>query len=179
MNSTPEATEPAETPEPASKPKKQISAQRRIISWVFIAILLGVVVLEWKAKSSQASTVKGLEAALEQVGDVGEIPFQQFQTIKVGNTSEEIDESGVLLKIFHYRWNGVFKTYNLRLLVDEGDMVIAFDERAGGKYVSNLRALSRENIEAHIQKVKKADKANEEGSRADPQGEASGEASEK
>lgn len=175
MNSTPET---AGLPGPVSKPKRQISARRRIISWVFIAFLIGIVVFEWKAKSSQANSVKGLEAAMEEVGEVGEIPLQQFQSLKVGNSSEEIDESGISLRIFHYRWIGVFKTYNLRLLVDEGEMVIAFDERAEGRYVSNLRALSRENVEAHMRKVKMERKARHEESQADPQEVVSGETSE-
>ncbi|WP_298868748.1 hypothetical protein [uncultured Gimesia sp.] len=177
MNSTPEA---AETSEPASKPKKQISAQRRIISWVFIAILLGVVVLEWKAKSSQASTVKGLEAALETAGDVGEIPLQQFQSIKVGKNSEELDESGVILKIIHYRWKGIFKTYNLRLLVDEGDMVIAFDEQSEGKSVGGISPISKKNIQALVGQHKKGgSKEPVEEKQAEAKGEASGEPSEK
>jgi len=137
------------------------------------------VFFEWKAKSSQAHTVKGLEAALEQVGEVGEIPFQQFQTLKVGNSSEEIDESGAILKVFHYRWKGVFKTYNLRLLVDKGDMVIAFDERAEGNTVSNIKRLSKKNLDNFMQQVKTDNNANDAGSRADSKTEASGETSEK
>ena len=48
MNSSSEA---ADAPEPAPKPKKQISAKRRIITWIFIAILLAVVLFEWRAKT--------------------------------------------------------------------------------------------------------------------------------
>jgi len=177
MNSTPEA---AETSEPTPNPKKQISAQRRIVSWVFIAILLGVVLLEWKAKSSQANTVKGLEAALETAGDVGEIPLQQFQTIKVGNTSEEIDESGVILKLYHYRWNGIFKTYNVRLLVDEGDMVIAFDEQAEGDTVGGIKRISKKNMQALVKQNKKGAPEEPAGEKqADPKEDAGGEPSKK
>ncbi|MCA9007613.1 MAG: hypothetical protein KDA70_20235, partial [Planctomycetaceae bacterium] len=119
MSSTPESTE---TSEPASKPKKQISTQRRVISWVFIAILLGVVLLEWRAKSSQAKTFENLGAAVDNTGEAGEFPFSQFEKTIQGNPSVEIDESGAILRLYHYKWNGIFKTYHLRLLVNDEDL---------------------------------------------------------
>lgn len=149
MNSTPEATDP---PAPAPKPKKQISAQRRIISWIFIAILLVIVLFEWRAKSSQANTVDNLEEAMTQAGDVGEITFVDFQTIKEGNPSEDIDESGAILRKHHYRWNGIFKTYDLRILVNDEDMVITYDTLADGEAVGGINRISKKRMEALIQK---------------------------
>jgi hypothetical protein len=117
--------------------------------------LLGIVFSEWQAKSSRANTVQGLESAMDQVGDVGEIPFKQFQAIKEGNASEEIDESGAILKLYHNRWNGVFKTYDLRLLVNEENMVIAFDEKAEGKAVGGISPISKKNLQALVKQNKK------------------------
>ncbi|MFH1304123.1 MAG: hypothetical protein ABIK07_23960 [Planctomycetota bacterium] len=151
MNSPSEATDP---PAPAPKPKKHISAQRRIITWIFIAILLVIVLFEWRAKTSQANTVKNLEAAMEQAGDVGEISFVDFQTIKEGSPSEDIDESGAILRKHHYRWNGVFKTYDLRILVNDDEMVITFDTLADGEPVGGINRISKKKMEALIQKEK-------------------------
>tara|TARA_R110002095_G_scaffold33315_3_gene32085 strand:+ start:1444 stop:1998 length:555 start_codon:yes stop_codon:yes gene_type:complete len=151
MNSTPEATDP---PAPASKPKKQISAQRRIISWIFIVILMVIVLLEWRAKSSQANTVDNLEAAMTQAGDIGEITFVEFQTIKEGSPSEDVDESGAILRKHHYRWNGIFKTYDLRILVNDEDMVITYDTLADGEAVGGINRISKKRMEALIQKEK-------------------------
>ncbi len=177
MNTSPEADD---TPEADSKPKKQVSFQRRFISWVFIAILLVIVFFEWQAKSSQANTVKGLEAALDQVGDVGEIPFTQFDTIKVGKTSEEMDDSGAINKLYHYRWNGIFKTYNLRLLVNDEDMIFAYDQQPEGEEVAGIKRISKKNLEALVNQNKKgASKDPVEEKQADTKNEASGEQSEK
>lgn len=151
MNSTSEA---AETPESAPKPKKKVSAQRRIVSWVFIAILLVIVLFEWRAKSSQANTVNSMEAAMTQAGDVAEFPFAEFQGFKQGSPSEEIDESGAILRHHHYRWNGIFKTYDLRLLVDEHEMVVSFDTLPEGDTVGGIRRIMKKNVEALKDKQK-------------------------
>lgn len=152
MNSTPDA---AETPESAPKPQKKVSAQRRIISWVFIAILLVIVLFEWRAKSSQANTVQSMEAAMAQAGDVAEFPFTEFQNFKQGSPSEEIDESGAILRQHHYRWNGIFKTYDLRLLVDEHEMVVTFDTLPEGDTVGGIRRIMKKNVEALKEKQMK------------------------
>lgn len=151
MNSTPEA---AETPEPAPKPKKQVSARRRIISWIFIAILLVIVLFEWRAKSSQANTVNSMEAAMAQAGDVAEFPFAELQNFKQGSPSEEIDESGAILRQHHYRWNGIFKTYDLRVLVDEHQMVVSFDTLPEGDTVGGIRRILKKNLQALKDKQK-------------------------
>ncbi|QDV53414.1 hypothetical protein [Gimesia fumaroli] len=145
MNSPPE---PAETPEPAPKPKKKVSAQRRIVSWIFIAILLGIVLFEWRAKSSQANTVQSMETAMAEAGDRAEFPFTELQEFKQGNPSEEVDESGAILRKHHYRWNGIFKTYDLRVLVDEHDMVVSFDTLKEGDTVGGIRRILKKNLQA-------------------------------
>ncbi|WP_339732311.1 hypothetical protein [uncultured Gimesia sp.] len=151
MNSTPEA---AATPEPAPKPKKQVSAQRRVISWVFIAILLVIVLLEWRAKSSQANTVKSMEAAMAKAGDSAEFPFTEFQNFKQGSPSEDVDETGAILRKHHYRWNGIFKTYDLRVLVDEHEMVVTFDTLPEGDTVGGIRRILKKNMETLKKKQK-------------------------
>lgn len=153
MNSPSEA---ADTPEPVPKAKKQISAKRRIISWAFIAVLLVVVLIEWRAKSSQAATFKNMQSAMAEAGDVGEIPFTQLDSIKQGTPSEEIDESGALLRLHHFRWNGLFKIYHLRLLVDKEDKVIAFDGLAEGEPVGGIYRISKERMENFLEKEKEA-----------------------
>ena len=152
MNSTPDATE---TPESAPSPKKKVSTQRRIVSWIFIALLLGVVLLEWRAKSSQANTVASMEAAQASSGHVQEFPFEEFQKFKQGNPSEEINEEGAIYRQHHYRWNGIFKTYDLRVLVDEKDMVVTFDTLAEGDTVGGIRRIMKKNIDALKAKQKK------------------------
>ena len=151
MNSTPEA---AEAPEPAPKPKKKVSAQRRIVSWIFIGVLLAIVLFEWRAKSSQANTMKRMEAAMAEAGEVAEFPFAEFQEFKQGNPSEEIDESGAILRQHHYRWNGIFKTYDLRVLVDEHEMVVSFDTLKEGDTVGGIRRVLKKNLEALKDKQK-------------------------
>lgn len=156
MNSTSEA---ADAPEPAQKPKKQISAQRRIITWIFIAILLGVVLLEWRAKTSQATTFENLNSAMEEAGNVGEISFEQFQTIKQGSPSEELDDSGALLRLFHYRWNGPFKVYHLRLLVNDEEQVIAYDTSGEGEEVGGIVRLSKKKLAEFVKQQQNENQA--------------------
>lgn len=156
MNSTPEAAEPSESPEPASKPKKQISAKRRIISWAFIGVLLVVVLIEWRAQSSHGSTVKKLDAALEQSRPQGEVPFAEFKEIKKGNPDENIDDSGVLNRKYHYRWNGLFKVYHLRLLVDKEDNIIIYDTLAEGDKVGGIKIITKKSREELVKKHKEA-----------------------
>ncbi len=149
MSSTPDAPEtPDSKPAPA---KKKVSTQRRIISWVFILILLGVVLLEWRAKSSQAKTFDNLDAAREAAGRSGEVPFEDFKASMIqGSPSEELDESGAILKLYHYRWGGVFKTYHLRMLVDNDGQVIVFDTAAEGSAVSGMPRISKERMDAFV-----------------------------
>ncbi|QDU07056.1 hypothetical protein [Gimesia aquarii] len=155
MNTPSDAADTPES-EAAPKAKKQISAKRRLISWAFIAVLLIVVLIEWRAKSSQAATFKNLEAAMENSGDVGEIPFRQLESITQGSPSEEIDESGALLRLHHYRWKGLFKVYHLRLLVDKDEKVIAFDGLAGGEPVGGIPRISKERMKNFLKKEKAA-----------------------
>lgn len=155
MNTPSDAADTPES-EAAPKAKKQISAKRRLISWAFIAVLLVVVLIEWRAKSSQAATFKNLEAAMENSGDVGEIPFRQLESITQGSPSEEIDESGALLRLHHYRWNGLFKVYHLRLLVDQQEKIIAFDALAEGEPVGGINRISKKNMDAFLKSQKEA-----------------------
>lgn len=150
MSSTPDAADKPEATPPA--PKKKVSAQRRIISWVFILILLVLVFFEWRAQSSQAKSFKGLNAALEDQGSVGEVPFETFQeTILQGSPSEDVDKSGALLRLHHYRWNGIFKTYHLRLLVNNDEQVIICDTAAEGDKVAGIGRVSKERMDAFVQ----------------------------
>lgn len=165
MNSTPEA---AGTPEsqPTPPAKKKISAQRRIISWVFILILLGVVLLEWRAKTSQAKTFDNLNNAMEtgEAGEKpGEVPFEEFKaTMLQGSPTEELDESGAILKLYHFRWNGVFKTYHLRMLVDEEGQVVVFDAAAEGDTVSDMPRISKKRMDAFVKGQKEQLKQEQE-----------------
>ncbi|QDT30186.1 hypothetical protein Enr10x_55460 [Gimesia panareensis] len=153
MSSTPEA---AETPESKpNSPKKKVSTQRRIISWILILILLGVVLLEWRAKTSQAKTFENLNAAMDEAGKMGEVPFKEFQeTMLQGQPAEELDDSGAILKLYHYRWNGIFKTYHLRMLVDQDDQVIVFDTAAEGNEVSGMPRISKQKVREFVEKQK-------------------------
>ncbi|HCO23037.1 MAG: hypothetical protein CME31_26180 [Gimesia sp.] len=151
MSSTPES---AETSEPASKSKKKVSTQRRVISWVFIAILLGVVLLEWRAKSSQAKTFESLGAAVDNAGEAGEIPFSQFEGKIQGSPDVDVDESGAIMRLYHYKWNGIFKTYHLRLLVNDEDLVVTYDTEPEGETVNGMRRISKKNLEELVQKNK-------------------------
>lgn len=153
MNSTPEA---ADSSEPASKPKKKISAQRRIISWIFIGILLVVVLVEWRAQSSHGSTVKNLDLALDASEPVGEVPFSKFESFKQGDPSVDIDKSGVLNRKHHYQWKGLFKVYHLRLLVDAKDNIIIYDTLADGDSVGGIKMISKKNHEAIIKEQREA-----------------------
>lgn len=182
MNSTSEA---ADAPEPVQKPKKQISAQRRIITWIFIAILLGVVLLEWRAKTSQATTFENLNSAMEEAGNVGEISFEEFQTIKQGSPSEELDDSGALLRLFHYRWNGPFKVYHLRLLVNDEDQVIAYDTSGEGEEVGGIVRLSKKKMAEFVKQQRNEiqgqpdEKKSAEKKQTEPTKEESGDATKK
>lgn len=153
MSSTPDA---AETPESQPAPKKKkISAQRRIISWILILILLAVVLLEWRAKSSQAKTFDNLNAAWDEAGNAGEVPFKEFQeTMIEGSPTEELDESGAILKLYHYRWNGIFKTYHLRMLVDDEGQVAVFDAAAEGDTVSDMPRIFRKKMTRFVESQK-------------------------
>ncbi|HAW26950.1 MAG TPA: hypothetical protein DCY03_02355 [Planctomycetaceae bacterium] len=151
MSSTPES---AETSEPVSKSKKKVSTQRRVISWVFIAILLGVVLLEWRAKSSQAKTFESLGAAVDNAGEAGEIPFSQFEGKIQGSPDVDVDESGAIMRLYHYKWNGIFKTYHLRLLVNDEDLVVTYDTEPEGETVNGMRRISKKNLEELVQKNK-------------------------
>lgn len=151
MSSTPES---AESSEPDSKPKKKVSAQRRIISWVFIAILLAVVLLEWRAKSSQAKTFESLGAAMDQAGNSGEFPFTQFEETVQGSPALEVDESGAILRLYHYKWNGIFKTYHLRLLVNDEDLVVTYDTLPEGDTINGMGRISKKNLDELVQKKK-------------------------
>ena len=153
MNSTPEA---ADSSEPASKPKKKISAQRRIISWVFIGILLAVVLVEWRAQSSHGSTVKNLDLALDESEPVGEVPFSKFESFMQGDPSVEIDKSGVLNRKHHYQWNGLFKVYHLRLLVDAKDNIIIYDTLSEGDSIGGIRMISKKDQEAIVEEQREA-----------------------
>ncbi|WP_417385230.1 hypothetical protein [Gimesia sp.] len=154
MSSNPES---AETSEPASQSKKQISTQRRVISWVFIAILLGVVLLEWRAKSSQANTFESLGIAMDKAdsaGNGGEFPFSEFEKSIQGNPSVEIDDSGAIMRLYHYKWNGIFKTYHLRLLVNDEDLVVTYDAESEGDAVNGKVRISKKNMQELVQRKK-------------------------
>ncbi|QDT93958.1 hypothetical protein [Gimesia algae] len=151
MSSTPES---AETSEPASKPKKKVSTQRRLISWVFIAILLAVVLLEWRAKSSQAKTFESLGASMDAAGNAGEFPFSQFEETIQGSPATELDESGAILRLYHYKWNGIFKTYHLRVLVNDEDLVVTYDTLPEGDTVNGMARISKKSMEELVQKNK-------------------------
>lgn len=153
MSSTPET---AETPESKpTPPKKKVSAQRRIVSWILILILLAVVLLEWRAKTSQAKTFANLNTAMDEAGKSGEVPFKAFQeTMIQGQPVEELDDSGAILKLYHYRWNGIFKTYHLRMLVDQDDQVIVFDTAAEGNEVSGMPRISKQKVKEFVEKQK-------------------------
>ena len=150
MSSTPDS---ADSSKPAAKPKKQVSTQRRVISWVFIAILLGVVLLEWRAKSSQAKTFENLGAAMEAEAG-GEIPFAQFEESIQGSPSVEIDESGLIMRLYHYKWNGIFKTYHMRLLVNDEDLVVTYDALPEGDTVNKMRRISKKSMQDLVEKNK-------------------------
>jgi len=151
MSSTPDS---AESAKPAAKPKKQVSTQRRVISWVFIVILLGIVLLEWRAKSSQAKTFENLGTAMEAEAG-GEIPFAQFEGTIQGSPSVEIDESGLIMRLYHYKWNGIFKTYHMRLLVNDEDLVVTYDALPEGDTVNGMRRISKKSMQELVEKNKR------------------------
>lgn len=124
----------------AAKPVHKRSLFERLVVWVGILLLLGLVFFEWNSRNQFDTSLKNLEAAIGERDADG-----MFKGLNVNDldkhvkgyavhTDEMVDIKSTPVRgepvirkqhIISYQWPSMFKTYKIAVTVDTKDKVIS------------------------------------------------------
>ncbi|QDT27611.1 WD domain, G-beta repeat [Gimesia panareensis] len=135
-----------------AKEKASRLKSRRIYRWSFIGLLIVIVFVEWYAQSSQRKSVAALDEAMNNLPANQELPLEKFESFQQGFPSVTVDDSGIRLRKIHYRWSGIFKSYHLRLVVDQEQKIVTYDTRDEGK-VEGITIFTQTEPDSQLKKV--------------------------
>jgi len=121
--------EPGPKAESSMDHSPAVMRERRIalivLSGAFVLFLVFAIVLEWKSNSRFSSTATDLEQRLIQ----GRMPRATLKDLLRGAPSESEHTSDNKERELRLRWPSFFRTYELRLVLDESDPTTEFIKR--------------------------------------------------
>ncbi|QDU49301.1 hypothetical protein [Gimesia panareensis] len=113
-------------PAESASPKKRNPLERLLV-WGGIIILLGVVLIEYRAKQNYDATVSALQ---EVANGERDIPINEARNLMVGYSQSEgpvPNQQG--LNTYHYQWFSLLKsgTYQITLVENKDRLLKTFD----------------------------------------------------
>lgn len=116
----------SDSPADSASSKKRNPLERLLV-WGGILILLGVVLIEYRAKQNYDATVSALQKVANGMRD---IPIDEARNLMVGYSQTEgpvPNEQG--LNMYHYQWFSLLKsgTYQITLVENKDHLLKTFD----------------------------------------------------
>lgn len=116
-----------EDPAADSDKQKKRNPLERLLVWGGIIVLLGVVLIEYRAKQNYDATVAALQNVANGMRDV---PIDEARQLMVGYSQIEGPEPNQQgLNTYHYKWFSLFKggTYQITLVENEDHILKTFN----------------------------------------------------
>ena len=114
------------------KPEKKRSPAERVIVWGAIAILLVVVAIEWRAQHGYKQALAAVSDVLQASDATGDdVTLPDVEKLMAGAKAESAPSQG-RFEVLTYEWNGLFRSYMLRLQIEPEDppLVLAVDSKS-------------------------------------------------
>lgn len=111
------------------KTKRQRSPVERGLVWGAILALYLVVVFEWRAQYGYNQALGAVTAAME-AGEKSENPIELEDAVRAMKKKPSEEQQGkygiAKVWIYTWRWRSLFKSYSIKLTVDQQDDSVLF-----------------------------------------------------